>query len=89
MAKLMLQFRQRGSAPSLDDVRARFDLQAHEIDPAFGVVETDSREGLYTVVVDEAARQRIEQKLKQTGADADPAVGLFANPRIEPFGPPS
>jgi hypothetical protein len=88
MAKLMFQFRQPGKVPSLDDVRANFGLQVHEIDPAFGVVETDSREGLYTVLVDEAARPQIEQQLKRTGADADPAVGLFSNPPIEPFGPP-
>jgi len=63
-----------------------FDLNTHEIDPDFGVIATDPDEGLYTVLVDARATNRVETVLATRRPD--PAEGIFANPRIEPFGPP-
>jgi hypothetical protein len=88
MSKVMLQFRKRGETPSLEEIRSTFDLRADQVDPEYGVVQTDSREGLYTVLVDDAARTQIEEKLRLSGAHNDPAVGGFSNPRIEALGPP-
>jgi hypothetical protein len=88
MSKIMFQFRHRGESPSVEQVRATFGLRADEVDADYGVVQTDSLEGLYTILVDESAQAKIEERLKQMGAEADPRIGFFSNPRIEPFGPP-
>ena len=88
MAKLMFQFRSKGRCPTLDEFCKMFDLRPEEVDPEFGIVQTDSVEGLCTALVDESAQIRVKAKLKLMGADTDLAVGFFANPPIEPFGPP-
>ena len=55
-------------------------LEEGELDPDFGVVEIDPAAHKYTVLVDESAAER---------ASRVPGVeGPYANPRIEPFGPP-
>ncbi len=82
----MLQFKQPGPTPSMDDVRRLFNFKAGEIDPDFGVIATGPTEGIYTVLVDANASKRIEAVLATR--PPDPAEGIFANPRIEPFGPP-
>ena len=89
MAKVMLQFRKRGESPTLEEVRSTFDLGADQVDSEYGVVQTDRREGLYVVLVDDTAQAQIEEKIGLAGAGTDPAVGIFSNPHIEPFGPPS
>ncbi len=86
MQTVMLQFKHQGSAPSVDEVRRLFNLEADEIDTQFGVVATDPTEGLYTVLVAATASKRIEAVLNTRTRDA--AEGIFANPRIEPFGTP-
>jgi hypothetical protein len=87
METVMLQFKHQGSAPpSVDEVRRLFDLEADEIDTPFGVIATDPAEGIYTVLVAAKASKRIEAVL--ANRVRDPAEGIFANPRIEPFGPP-
>lgn len=87
MQSVMLQFKHRGDAPSLEDVLRMFDLHDYEIDTQFGVIATDPVEGLYTVLMDAKATVRVENRLaKRT---KDPSEGIFANPRIEPFGPPT
>lgn len=86
METVMLQFKHPGSAPSLDEVRRLFKLEPDEIDAQFGVVATDPSQGLYTVLVAAKARKRVEAVLD--ARPRDPAEGIFANPRIEPFGPP-
>jgi hypothetical protein len=86
MESVMLQFRYPGHAPSLADVARLFNLKANEIDAEFGVIATDPIEGLYTVLIDARARKRVEAVLATR--PHDPAEGIFANPRIEPFGPP-
>jgi hypothetical protein len=86
MQTLMLQFKCQGSAPSVDEVCRLFNLAVDEIDPQFGVIATDPAEGVYTVLVATEARERVEAVLATR--PSDPAEGVFANPRIEPFGPP-
>jgi hypothetical protein len=89
MPKAMFQFRKQGDEPTLDEVCATFNLRKDQVDSEYGVVQTDSREGLYVVLVDDLAQAQIKEKLEITDAYADPAVGVFSNPQIEPFGPPS
>ena len=89
MEKLLFQFRQKLSTPTIESVCETFGLKTEEVDAEYGVVQTDANEGLFVVMVDEIARTRIDEKLKLLGADSDPAVGIFSNPRIEPFGPPT
>jgi len=85
MSKIMFQFRHKGEIPSMKQVLAMFELYEDEIDTEYGVVQTDSIEGLYLVLVDESAQVKIEKKLKDINAKTDPMVGLFSNPRIEPY----
>ncbi len=87
METVMLQFRHQGLAPSLDEVRRLFDLGPGEVDAQFGVIATDPAAGIYTVLVASAATKRVEAVLATRSRD--PAEGIFANPRIEPFGPPT
>jgi hypothetical protein len=80
MARVMVTLRLPPEQASLEEVRRLLGLSPEEVDPAFGVVNISPAEHLYTILVDEPAAARI--------ADADPVEGVFANPRIEPFGPP-
>ena len=65
---------------TVEKVAERLGLRPEEIDAEFGVVAIDPENHLYTVLVDEQASARVA---------AQPGVsGPFANPRIEPFGPP-
>ena len=86
METVMLQFKHKGAAPTLDEVRQLFNLRANEVDTAFGVIAADPAEGLYTVLIDARARNRVDAALAKRTRDT--AEGVFANPRIEPFGPP-
>jgi hypothetical protein len=65
---------------TLEAAARKLGLEEGELDPDFGVVEIDPAAHKYTVLVDESAAQR---------ASRAPGVeGPYANPRIEPFGPP-
>ncbi|MFN8493788.1 MAG: hypothetical protein U0350_39665 [Caldilineaceae bacterium] len=86
MPNVMFQFKHQGPVPSLDEVRKLFNLKPHEVDPQFGVIATDPTEGLYTILIDPKASKRVEAALATRAHDS--AEGIFANPRIEPFGPP-
>lgn len=86
METVMLQFKHQGSAPSVEEVCHLFDIKTDEIDMQFGVIATDPTEGLYTVLVDVKAKERIQTVLDSR--QKDPAEGIFANPRIEPFDTP-
>ena len=86
METVMLQFKHAGSAPSLDEVRREFNLKPDEIDRQFGVIATDPQEGMFTVLIDAAATHRVQAELAKRPRNS--AEGIFANPRIEPFGPP-
>lgn len=85
-SKVMLQFRHAGQTPSLEQVCRLFDLETAEVDPDFGVIATDPSDNLYTVLIDERSVRRVQSAL--ASRQSDPAEGVFANPKIEPFGPP-
>jgi hypothetical protein len=61
-------------------VRQDLGLDEEEIDSESGVVPIDPAQNLYAIMVEESASARIEK-----GPDVE---GPFANPPIEPFGPP-
>jgi len=67
--------------PSLADAAARLRLAVSDLDPNFGVVLIDPARHLYAV-----------STLTDIGAHRPPSApgvaGPFANPRIDPFGPP-
>jgi hypothetical protein len=65
---------------TLEAAARKLGLEERELDPDFGVVEIDPAAHRYTVLVDEGAA---EQASRVPGVD-----GPYANPRIEPFGPP-
>jgi hypothetical protein len=80
MAKLLLTVTRAPSQASLDAVKRDLGLSDADIDDDFGVVNIDPRGHRYAILVEERAAERVGQ---------EPGVeGPFANPRIEPFGPP-
>jgi hypothetical protein len=80
MARVMVTLRLAPEQATLAEVRRLLGLGPEEVDAGFGVVNISPAEHRYTILVDEAAAARI--------ADAPLVEGVFANPRIEPFGPP-
>lgn len=80
MAKLLLTITRAPSEVSLDAVKRDLGLDNAEIDDEFGVVNIDPKGHRYAVLVEESAAQRV--------SDEPGVEGPFANPRIEPFGPP-
>jgi hypothetical protein len=81
MSKLLLTLTRAPSEASLDAVKRDLGLGDEEIDPEFGVVNIDPNGDRYAVLVEESAAKRVGN---------EPGVeGPFANPRIEPFGPPN
>lgn len=85
METVMLQFRQEGPAPTLDDVARTFDLAPEELDAQFGVIATDPTDGLYTVLISAEATERVGAVL--ASRSDDPAEGIFSNTRVEPTTP--
>lgn len=77
MAKAVVQFHSATPAPTLAQAAARLGLSPADLDPEFGVIETDPAGGYYTVLVAEAAAARAAAAL---GDSRDPAEGVFANP---------
>jgi hypothetical protein len=60
--------------------RRQLGLDEGELDLDYGLVEIDPEQHKYAIMVDDRAAERIS---------GHPAVkGPFANPPIEPFGPP-
>lgn len=82
MPKVMVTIQSPENPPTIAELRSRYDLAEDEIDGDFGVVEIDPQDHLYTVLVEEASASKFVST-----ADWD-VSGPFANPRIEPFGPP-
>jgi hypothetical protein len=83
---MMFQFRHLGPPPTASEVAKRFGLADADMDQAAGISVTDPVDGLYVVMVRQAAAAKVEHYLRNE--PADPAVGIFANPRIEPSGRP-
>lgn len=86
METVMLQFKHEGGVPSIDEAARLFNLDVSEIDADFGVIATDPENDFYTILVDAQASQRANEALAKRSGDA--GEGLFANPPIDPFGPP-
>jgi hypothetical protein len=80
MSKVLLSVTRPPSEASLAAVKRDLGLSDEEIDAEFGVVNIDPKADRYAVLVEESAAERVG---KQPGVE-----GPFANPRIEPFGPP-
>lgn len=80
MAKLLLSVTRSASQASLDAVKRDLGLSDEEIDDDFGIVCIDPKRHRYAILVEERAAERVG---KEPGVE-----GPFANPRIEPFGPP-
>ena len=83
MTRVMFQFRHDKEAPSLQDVCLRYSLEDDDVDHDFGVIQTDSVDRLFVVLVNENAQRRLESRMQELGEDKDPAVGVFSNPRVE------
>jgi hypothetical protein len=80
MAKLLLTVTRDPSQASLGAVKRDLGLGDDEIDHDFGVVSIDPKGNRYAILVEDRAAERVGGK---QGVD-----GPFANPPIEPFGPP-
>ncbi|MEU3776958.1 hypothetical protein AB0F11_27910 [Streptomyces sp. NPDC032472] len=63
---------------TLDDAVQKLGLTPEEVDTAYGLI--DLHNGTYALLVTETAAERV------TGIPG--TKGPYANPRIEPFGPP-
>lgn len=81
--KVMVTLRvPEGEEPTIEQIMARYHLGPEEIDVDYGVVEIDPRDHLWVVLVSPEAAVQIQP---DQGWEAR---GPYANPRIEPFGPP-
>ena len=83
MAKVMMTV-QSPTPPSLADLQERFQLQASDLDAAFGIIEIDPDLQLYSFMVEESKSHLV------TGMGNKDVQGPYSNPKIETFGlPPS
>jgi len=81
VAHLLLTCQLTTDEPTIEDAALSLDVDASAIDGGFGVVLIDPTDGRYAVMVDERAVQR--------ALGRDGVEGPFANPKIEPLGPPT
>ena len=81
MPKVMMTF-QSPRKPTLDEIRKRYSLSESEVDSAFGVVEIDPDDNLYSIRVEAGSASKVD------GNNAWGYSGPYADPKIEPFGPP-
>ncbi len=80
MAKVLLTLTRDPSRASLEAVKRDLGLSDEEIDDDFGVVSIDPKGNRYAVLVEDQAAGRV--------GGTQGVEGPFANPPIEPFGPP-
>jgi hypothetical protein len=85
MGKLLYNITWEGKKPSIDEVIKKFGLSPGEVDLDFGVMVIDPQDNLYCILVEESALDRLSG---ETGESPEGLEGPFANPPIEPFGPP-
>jgi hypothetical protein len=76
----MLTVARDPSRASLEAIKADLGLSDEDVDASFGSVEIDPDEHHYAILVEESAIGRVRSK--------GGVQGPFANPPIEPFGPP-
>jgi hypothetical protein len=81
MGKLMLTLTLDPAEATVEGVRRKLGLDEEALDSDFGVVAVDPDNHRYAVMVDDEVAARV--------AGTRGVEGPFANPRIEPFGPPS
>jgi hypothetical protein len=81
---VMLTVKLPSDQATLAEARRRLGLAEDEIDEEFGLVPLDPAQGLHAVVVSAEAGARASAAAGDTGEVGGP----YANPRIEPFGPP-
>jgi hypothetical protein len=84
MAKVMFSLIWEQGEPTIDEICERYGFQPDEIDDRFGVIEVDPQDRLYTILVDSDAAQRARGE-----RETHPPEGPYANPPIQPFGPPT
>ncbi|MFN3287180.1 MAG: hypothetical protein ACK40H_01920 [Sphingomonadaceae bacterium] len=84
MAKVVVQFRSDVASPSIEAAARRLGIDPADIDPEFGVIETDPVARHYTVLVEAAVAAKAAAAL--AGSD-DPAEGVFANPEEQLLDP--
>jgi hypothetical protein len=83
MSKLLFNVKWAGSKPSIEEIRQKYGFAPDDIDLDYGVIEIDPQDNLYTILVEEAALERISDEYN---TKTDREEGFFSNPRIEPFG---
>lgn len=80
MSKVMMTIKRSPGTASLKSVTQDLGLGESDIDANFGVVAVDPDADLYAILVDEGVAGKL--------GHAKTVEGPFANPKIEPFGPP-
>jgi hypothetical protein len=85
MGKLLFNITWANHKPSVEEVIQKFGLSPGEIDLEFGVMVIDPQDDLYCILVEESMLERLGGQPGEKPADLE---GPFANPPIEPFGPP-
>jgi hypothetical protein len=84
MSKLLYTITWDGDAPTIKQVSSRYGLNPDEIDQEFGVILIDPDIHRYSIMIEETAALRLQGQ-----SQPNPIEGPYANPRIEPFGPPT
>ena len=86
MGKVMIQMAFADGKPTLAEAAKALGLEESELDPEFGVIETDSVRHLFALRVEETAASRAAAAIRaRASGDAE---GVFSDPKIAPFGPP-
>lgn len=80
---ILFQFQSKEARPNLKGIADKYTFSVDSIDSDYGIIETDSGEGLYTVLVDAQAAKQIEEYLAHH--PHHPAEAIFSNPGIEPI----
>jgi len=80
MPKQMMTLQLDPKDATVDAVMRKLGLRRGELDEEFGVVAIDPDANLFTILVEEGA---VDKLRGQQGVR-----GPYANPKIEPFGPP-
>jgi len=83
MGKVFYNLTWKEKQPSIEEVCKKYSFKPEDVDVKFGVIALDPAVNLYTILVEEAAVQRIDN---QASTGKQDLKGPYSNPRIEPFG---